>query len=367
MIQNSHDPIHVKNNENMQQKSKIGYAAAIGAACLFVTLQLLSCSEDSVSPVTDEGGDCPTPPHVDKSEDPGPTEDLVGGATKPNLLIAFTGDQGTGTSARRVCELIRDAGADAYIISGDLGYGGGFGGWCAMIDDIFPSDFPVFGAIGNHDDHEWPGYQDWLITRAKGEWSGDYGVDSRHLLCGLFFVLSGAGTMGDNAMHAEYVRESFAQSEQIWNVLSMHQQMKAMQVGGKGDATGWPIYEYARERGALVITAHEHSYHRTHVLSEMATQTVADATSPYTITPGQTLTAVSGLGGASIRNQDRCLPTTPPYGCNGEWASIYTSDQGATHGVLFIEFHVDGDPHKAHGWFQNVDGAIIDDFILVAE
>ena len=73
---------------------------------------------------------------------------------------------------------------------------------------------------------------------------------------------------------------------------------------------------------------------------------------------------VSGLGGESIRDQERCLPTTYPYGCSDEWASIYSSDQGAKFGALFIEFHVDGDPGKARGYFKNVDGQIIDEFTI---
>ena len=82
------------------------------------------------------------------------------------------------------------------------------------------------------------------------------------------------------------------------------------------------------------------------------------------VAPGATFAFVSGLGGVGIRDQERCLPRTYPYGCNGEWASIYTSNQGAKFGALFIEFHVDGDPGRAHGYFMNVDGEIIDDFTI---
>jgi hypothetical protein len=99
----------------------------------------------------------------------------------------------------------------------------------------------------------------------------------------------------------------------------------------------------------------------------METQSISDDTSPYSVGPGRTLAVVSGLGGASIRDQERCLPATAPYGCQGEWAVIYTSTQSAKHGVLFVEFHADGDERKAHGWFKNVDGEIIDDFVLVAD
>ncbi len=84
------------------------------------------------------------------------------------------------------------------------------------------------------------------------------------------------------------------------------------------------------------------------------------------VAPGATFVVVSGLGGRSIRQQQRCLPETPPYGCNGEWASIYTSDQGAQYGALFIEFHVDGDPNAARGYFKNIDGQVIDRFTVTA-
>ena len=76
---------------------------------------------------------------------------------------------------------------------------------------------------------------------------------------------------------------------------------------------------------------------------------------------------VSGLGGRGIRDQERCRPTEPPYGCSGIWASIYTSDQGATFGALFIDFHVDGDPSKARGYFKNIEGEIIDNFTITAD
>src|SRR6185503_21304629 len=80
------------------------------------------------------------------------------------------------------------------------------------------------------------------------------------------------------------------------------------------------------------------------------------------VSPGHSFVVVSALGGVGIRDQELCLPDTPPYGCNGEWAAIYASNQGATYGALFMVFNVGGDPLKAHGYFKNVDGAVIDEF-----
>ncbi|MBW2459450.1 MAG: DNRLRE domain-containing protein, partial [Deltaproteobacteria bacterium] len=56
------------------------------------------------------------------------------------------------------------------------------------------------------------------------------------------------------------------------------------------------------------------------------------------------------------------LPTTYPYGCGQEWASIYSSDQSAQFGALFIEFNLGADPNRAHGYFKNVAGQVIDEF-----
>jgi hypothetical protein len=84
------------------------------------------------------------------------------------------------------------------------------------------------------------------------------------------------------------------------------------------------------------------------------------------VRPGAVPVFVSGLGGKSIRDQERCLPATYPYGCNGEWAFAYTSNQGAKYGALFIVFHAGGDPHKARGYFKNIEGQVVDSFEMQA-
>lgn len=79
---------------------------------------------------------------------------------------------------------------------------------------------------------------------------------------------------------------------------------------------------------------------------------------------GSTFAFVSGLGGQEARAQVSCQPVEPPYGCNGEWASIYTNKNGAKTGALFITFGADGDPTKATGYFKNVDGDVVDTFTI---
>jgi hypothetical protein len=145
-----------------------------------------------------------------------------------------------------------------------------------------------------------------------------------------------------------------------------------MQVGGKSDEMGWGVYEACRQQGAIIQTGHEHSYSRTKTLTNITAQTVDPACSganSLCVGAGRTFVNVVGLGGNSVRDQLRCLPATPPYGCNGEWASLYTNQQlngtpaSSAYGVQFITFNA-GAPKVATGYFKNIAGQTIDTFTI---
>jgi hypothetical protein len=140
--------------------------------------------------------------------------------------------------------------------------------------------------------------------------------------------------------------------------------MRDMQVGGKSDSTDWGVYEESRRGGAIIATGHEHSYSRTHLLSSMEQQTVASDAQPLLLREddpttiedeGRTFAFVSGLGGKSIRDQER----------DGDWwASIYTSSQGAASGALFGVFNFEGDERRAYFYFKDIAGNIVDEFVV---
>jgi len=304
----------------------------------------------------------------------------------PNFTVAFIGDQGfigdqeSPTPATKVLELIQDEGADMVLHQGDFDYGNEPESWDSKITAVLGDDYPYFASVGNHDLTAWSGYQQKLqerLNRIPGATcTGDLGVKSACHYQGLFFILSGIGLLGTG--HEAFLQEELAQDPSIWSICSWHLNQKALQVGWKEDRVGWGAYETCRQEGAIIATAHEHSYERTKTLSKLIdieTQTVdltVDLLWPepdlLRVAPGSTFVFVSGLGGNSVRHQVRCQPPyTYPYGCNGEWAKIYTSDQGATHGALFITFHVDGDPRKAVGYFKNIDNEIVDVFTITSE
>ncbi len=289
----------------------------------------------------------------------------------PEFTIAFLGDQGLGGDAETVLRLIRDEGADAVLHLGDFDYHDDPAAWDAQIDAILGPDFPYFASAGNHDEavyYEPGGYQDVIAARMDRlgiPWEGDLGVQSSFRYGGVFFVLTAPGSFGDgDEVYAPYVRDALAADGSLWSISGWHKNMRQMQVGGKDDETGWGVYEESRRGGAIIATAHEHSYSRTHLLADVEQQVIAGtgdllalaADDPATPEDeGRSFVFVSGLGGESIRNQERDGPW---------WASIYTSNQGARSGALFGVFHHQGDPQLARFYFKDVAGEIVDEFLV---
>ncbi|OLC51256.1 MAG: hypothetical protein AUH77_14210 [Candidatus Rokubacteria bacterium 13_1_40CM_4_69_39] len=302
--------------------------------------------------------------------------------TDPGLKVAFIGDTANGTDFRSVLTLIKSEGAHMALHQGDFDYGSNPAAFFSTIDSVLGANFPYFASIGNHDTGSWNTgcsdadgcYAQFLkdrMARIGAEPDGPdlndemYSVTYRGLK--MVFVGQDSVSAGDNT-YAPYIRAQLSDDDHVWKICSWHKDQNAMQVGGKGDEMGWKVYETCKDLGAIIATAHEHSYHRTKTLTSIENQIVDSACpDPTTLcvargTPGKSFVFVSGLGGNSVRDQVRCLPSTYPYGCKGEWAKIYTSTQGATFGALFIVFNVNGDPRKAHGYFKNVVGQVIDEF-----
>jgi uncharacterized protein (TIGR03437 family) len=290
----------------------------------------------------------------------------------PNFKIAFIGDQGLGPNAVAVLNLIKAEGAQAVLHSGDLEYTDNPAAWEAQINGVLGANFPYFVTIGNHDELAWGapnGYQQYVESRFNRlgiSWSGRLGVRSSFHYKGILFVLTAPGiTSGfDDGGSDLYIRDQLAADNSVWSVCSWHKNQRLMQVGAKADETGWGVYEEARKGGAIIATAHEHSYSRTHLLSSMSSQAVADTSNTLRLAKGNSFAFVSGLGGHSVRTQS--------LGGNW-WASAYASTclQGdpvcqpnAGPGALFAVFNVDGQPNKALFYFKDINGKVVDQFVV---
>jgi len=165
-------------------------------------------------------------------------------------------------------------------------------------------------------------------------------------------VLSAIGASGNRSDHESYITNSLNDAPNgDWRICAWHKNQRDMQVGGKSDEVGWTAYETCRQQGAIISTGHEHSYSRTHLLSDMSSQKIASTSSNFTVEEGKTFALVAGLGGIGTRDQER----------NGNWwASIYTSTQGARYGAMFATFYDD----YAEFYFKTINGEIIDQFTV---
>ncbi len=287
-------------------------------------------------------------------------------SAKP-LTVAFIGDQGLTSNSRAVLRMIKQQGTDMVLHQGDLSYRRDADAWDAMINDILGEDFPYFASIGNHDRRAWRGprgFQAKLrarLARIEGaRCSGDLGVRSACSYRGLFFILSGIGTepkgSADAPRHVAYIKDQLAQTDAAWRICSWHKNQGAMQLGGKRDDVGWQAYEACREGGAIVATAHEHSYSRTHLMDHFRSRSVASRSTILVIEKGKSFVFVSGLGGKSIRDQER----------DGDWWAVrYTKDQGADYGALFCTFNANGDADRAQCHFRDISGRVPDRFEII--
>jgi predicted phosphodiesterase len=299
---------------------------------------------------------------------------LVLGATA-NLKIAFVGDTDDGSEFTSVLNLIVAEKPQALVTAGDMTYTSNPTAWWTAAEARLGTTFPVFLARGNHDVASWSGFLPkaanhlGTATRIAGPHNAAYKTQFN----GLDLVTI---ALGDTATT---VNNLFGTDKHTWKVCNWHENQAKMQVGGKGDEIGWPVYEACRQKGAIIITGHEHTYHRTKTMTNITNQTIdptCNSGGTMCVGPGRTYVTVVGTGGNGLRAQIRCAPTesTPPYASLNTsdpscpiWASIYTTNQGANFGVQFIVFNVDGNPKKAHAYFKNVAGQIIDAFDIYAD
>lgn len=291
-----------------------------------------------------------------------------------NFKIAFIGDQGLGQNAVSVLNLIKLEGAQAVLHSGDLDYIDNPTAWEDQVNSILGPDFPYFVTIGNHDELAWSGptgYQHYITNRFNRlgiSWSGNLGVQSTFHYQGIFFVLTPPGIESgyDSGSSDTYIRDNLAADDSVWSICSWHKNQTLMQVGGKPNETGWLVYEEAMRGGAIIATAHEHSYSRTHLLSSMINQTIASPSNTLTLTKGTSFALVSGLGGQNVRPQLISGPWWASIAAGTCLAGDPICQPNVQPGALFGVFNVDGQPNKALFYFKDVSGRVIDSFTVIS-
>ncbi|MGE3542300.1 MAG: metallophosphoesterase [Kofleriaceae bacterium] len=365
----------------------------------------IGCSQSSSNQNDDDAA------NPDKGDGPtdvvdAPDETYPGPIPPANLKIAFTGDTDSTSAGKKVMELVRDQGAHALVVAGDLNYQSGSRSakWEDQIDAYLPESFPVFPVRGNHDE-SWSddgAYHDRLTTRwdaikAAGDltWSGDPGMKSVTVFKGVTIVSVAPSNGVSHADSADFIKTTFATDTSLWRVAQWHENMPPFRVnagcGNGGDLVGWEVFEEARKAGAFVVNGHNHAFGRTKLLSctggACATETrtacspnnqlptianVPDPAGKLSLSAGETGTnfvMVVGLGGHE----------TGRVSNNGAWwakqggSSCEAPDpagpcEEAVAGAMFCTFNPGGtNPRKASCQYIDIDGKVIDAFEMTSE
>jgi hypothetical protein len=276
------------------------------------------------------------------------------GAATLNTKICFMGDSGVGSNAVATHNVCKNNGALAIVHTGDLDYQNSPTNWENFINTRVGSNFPYFYVLGNHDTANASGYRsraEARFNRIGLGWSGTLTSHCRFDWRGIRFIMTTPG-LGDGSA-ATYIRDQAAATTAPWVISIFHQQMAKMNVGTKGDTTGWAVYEEGRAQGVTTWNGHEHNYGRTHLLSDMDTQVVADNTSPYTIIKGRSIVIQTGSGGASLR-------AFGPHASKPYWAAKYN----ANYGVNICTFGAASDPRRADCVFKDINGTTRDSWTM---
>jgi predicted phosphodiesterase len=293
-------------------------------------------------------------------------------------IVAFVGDIGISSSSKRVLSLIKEE-ASAAVILGDFDYADRADLWTKILDEKLGKTFPLIMVIGNHDEKKWAEYivdiKKRLAQTPSVTCRGDIAIKSVCAYKDMRILISAPGIASlktASQVYADYIStEGKGLGDKTWNICAWHKNQKRMQVGEKGDSAGWEPYEACSTLGYPIMTAHEHTYSRTFLFSNIKTQelnrhesialsanaglTEAKTIDQLKLAPGKTFVAVSGLGGKSIRPQMRS---------DIWWSAIYTSTQRAKPGALFCAFNYKGDTKRALCYFKNIDGEVKDVFVM---
>jgi hypothetical protein len=297
---------------------------------------------------------------------------------EPDFKVAFFGDQGLTPRSLAVLDMVKAEGAGMLLLLGDFDYADDPRAFDHQLTRILGADFPVFAVIGNHDVKVWPEYQRLFRERLErvpgARCDGDFGVMSHCTYKGLFFTLSGVGiwpegggpadAVAAQSGHAAYIGAAMSHARARWKICAWHKNQNAMQVGLKSDETGWQVYEVCRNAGAIIATAHEHSYSRTHLIAAFKdSPEVASTDNTLELAKGRTFVFVSGLGGFSARRLygGRIKKDADPW-----WAAVHTADDGATAGALFCMFSPGGRSDLAECAFKSISGAVVDRFKVIS-
>jgi len=306
--------------------------------------------------------------------------------TPVNMTIAYVGDSGASAETLKVYQLIASEGAELVVQVGDLDYCDDSTLLVTQLDATL-GNIPFLPVVGNHDLHVWGDYLEVLQTR----WART--VDTDVLQCdgilftnywciykGLFIAFSSVGTKcGDGyttyTWHEDQLEAQLALADDYgpkglryvepWITCAWHKNQEHLQLGDKGDETGYGVYDLCRREGALIVNGHSHVYARTHGMGQMSQLEVTDSCTStlddtgvciYNLFDNEAIVVTVGLGG--FQQPDDPIDFNQDLVNEPQWAAKYNSMSGA----LFCVYNYQGFDNLAYCYFKTTNGDVVDEF-----
>lgn len=153
-----------------------------------------------------------------------------------------------------------------------------------------------------------------------------------------------------------------------WKVCVWHRNAEHMQVGAKNDGIDAYFYDICREHGAFIVTGHQHTYSRTHSMTNYEDLTQNPDFSQMdpnhvNLEPGKSFTIVTGLSGSNPRYW------ISKHMSQSHWAAVVARQNMAGFGNLVCEFEmVPSNPGtKSYDGFckyEDLSGFVHDSFTI---
>ena len=284
-------------------------------------------------------------------------------STDPNLKIAFVGDTADGTNWRNVLKLALAEGAPAVVTAGDMTYDSDPAGWWSATEsgrrpELSRSSWRAATTTtrpGRASSAEAANHLG-VANRIAGPHNAAY----KTIFRGLDIVTIQKGDTGTT------ITNLFGTDNHIWKVCNWHQNQNKMQVGGKGDEMGWAVYEACRQKGAIIITGHEHTYHRTKTMTNtpdpdhrpdlLQRQQPLRRARAGPSSPSSAPAAPACARRCAARRPRRRAPLPVAEHQRPQLPDLGVDlhhQPGRELRRQFITFNVDGNPKKAHGLLQD--------------
>jgi len=292
--------------------------------------------------------------------------------------MAIIGDSGSEKEAKKVMQLTN---FDILLHLGDYEYK------CNVdkyFDEILDSDrkYQFLGVLGNHegasecnsDKHErfTSRVYHQMDDSTKNSKVSCYFSDSRKMwsckyrnmrIIGLSAGISGAD---DTKRQLSFLKEQLSKSTEDWKICAWHFYDKYYHTGKYPDdgnlisKDGESFYDYCREHGAIIFSAHDHVYARTKVMSKFSSPHIDEYDDSHDkehkqIRKGATINILNGAGGYEMYIEQGKQKSyshwqlTYARGDHGENADRY--------GGLFCNFNVDGNNKKAYCEFLLINSS----------